>query len=187
VELRELSGTRIGQRRKQRQSEYGWHTPRKRILRARGPVDPQRIHKATPSRRHATSAHPERQSGNPRLRAPAADSGKWSLASGLAEKLDEFAKRGKIIQGGCNRQARYSMWIFDAPPAARIKAVAAAVGDDRPYVETAQHILLRLIIEGKINGEAIISPVIKFSDNLVANYERVMADKDHSVKMGVEY
>ncbi|MFA6173641.1 MAG: zinc-binding alcohol dehydrogenase [Kiritimatiellales bacterium] len=47
--------------------------------------------------------------------------------------------------------------------------------------------ILRLIIEGKINGEAIVFPVIKFSDNLAADYERVMADKDHSVKMGVEY
>ena len=47
--------------------------------------------------------------------------------------------------------------------------------------------VLRLILEGKINGEAIISPVVKFSDNLVADYERIMADKDHSVKMGLEY
>jgi len=47
--------------------------------------------------------------------------------------------------------------------------------------------ILRLIIEGKINGEAIVSPVVKFSDNLAADYERIMADKDHSVKMGVEY
>lgn len=47
--------------------------------------------------------------------------------------------------------------------------------------------ILRLILEGKINGEVIVAPVIKFSDNLVADYERIMADKDHSVKMGVEY
>lgn len=47
--------------------------------------------------------------------------------------------------------------------------------------------VLRLILEGKINGEAIVTPVIKFSDNMVADYERIMADKDHSIKMGVEY
>lgn len=47
--------------------------------------------------------------------------------------------------------------------------------------------ILRLIIEGKINGESIVSPVVKFSDNFAADYERIMADKDHSVKMGVEY
>jgi threonine dehydrogenase-like Zn-dependent dehydrogenase len=47
--------------------------------------------------------------------------------------------------------------------------------------------VLRLIIEGKINGEAIVSPIIKFSDNLVADYERITADKGKSVKMGIEY
>lgn len=47
--------------------------------------------------------------------------------------------------------------------------------------------ILRLIIEGKINGEAIVSPVVKFTDNLAADYRRIIADKDHSVKMGVEY
>jgi NADPH:quinone reductase-like Zn-dependent oxidoreductase len=47
--------------------------------------------------------------------------------------------------------------------------------------------ILRLIIEGKINGDAIVTPVIKFSDHLAKDYERVMADKDHSIKMGVSY
>jgi threonine dehydrogenase-like Zn-dependent dehydrogenase len=47
--------------------------------------------------------------------------------------------------------------------------------------------ILRLIIEGKIDGDAIVHPVIKFGDNLVADYERIMADKDRSIKMGVEY
>jgi len=47
--------------------------------------------------------------------------------------------------------------------------------------------ILRLIIEGKINGDAIVSPVIRFSENLVADYTRIVADKDHSIKMGVEY
>jgi len=47
--------------------------------------------------------------------------------------------------------------------------------------------ILRLIIEGKIDGGTIVSPVVKFSDNLAADYVRIMADKDHSVKMGVEY
>lgn len=47
--------------------------------------------------------------------------------------------------------------------------------------------ILRLIVAGKIDGETIVSPVVKFSDNLAADYERIMADKDNSVKMGVEY
>lgn len=47
--------------------------------------------------------------------------------------------------------------------------------------------ILRLIIGGKINGDAIVSPVVKFSDHLVADYERIMADRDHAVKMGLEY
>lgn len=47
--------------------------------------------------------------------------------------------------------------------------------------------ILRLIIAGKIDGGTIVSPVVKFSDNLAADYERIMADKDNSVKMGVEY
>jgi threonine dehydrogenase-like Zn-dependent dehydrogenase len=47
--------------------------------------------------------------------------------------------------------------------------------------------ILRLVIEGKINGEAIVSPIIKFSDNLAADYERIMADKENSIKMGIEY
>jgi threonine dehydrogenase-like Zn-dependent dehydrogenase len=45
----------------------------------------------------------------------------------------------------------------------------------------------RMILEGKINGEVIVTPVIKFTDNMVADYERIMADKDHAIKMGVEY
>lgn len=45
----------------------------------------------------------------------------------------------------------------------------------------------RLIMEGKINGEAIVTPVVPFSENLAADYERIMADKDHAVKMGVCY
>jgi threonine dehydrogenase-like Zn-dependent dehydrogenase len=47
--------------------------------------------------------------------------------------------------------------------------------------------ILRLIIEGKIDGQAVVSPVIKFSDNLAADYERIIADKDHSIKLGIEY
>ena len=47
--------------------------------------------------------------------------------------------------------------------------------------------ILRLIIEGKIDGQAVVSPVIKFGDNLAADYERIIADKDHSIKLGIEY
>ncbi len=47
--------------------------------------------------------------------------------------------------------------------------------------------VLRLILDGKINGAAIVSPVIPFSENLAADYERIMADKDNAVKMGVRY
>lgn len=47
--------------------------------------------------------------------------------------------------------------------------------------------VLRLILEGKINGDAIVSPVVRFSDNLATDYQRVMSDREHSIKMGVEY
>lgn len=55
---------------------------------------------------------------------------------------------------------------------------------DNPRVRDT---VLRLILEGKLDGESIVDPVIPFSGELVADYERTMADPHHAVKMGVRY
>jgi len=47
--------------------------------------------------------------------------------------------------------------------------------------------IMRLIIEGKLDGESIVTPIIKFSNTLAEDYRRIMADKDHAIKMGVDY
>jgi threonine dehydrogenase-like Zn-dependent dehydrogenase len=47
---------------------------------------------------------------------------------------------------------------------------------------------MRLIREGKLDGSAIVDPVIPFDPStLVSEYKRIMADKDNAVKMGVTY
>ena len=47
--------------------------------------------------------------------------------------------------------------------------------------------VLRLILEGVIDGEAIIDPVVPFSPKLATTYRTVMADKENAVKMGLSY
>lgn len=47
--------------------------------------------------------------------------------------------------------------------------------------------VLQLILDGKLDGESIVDPVVPFSGNLVADYERTMADPQHAVKMGLRY
>lgn len=47
--------------------------------------------------------------------------------------------------------------------------------------------VLRLILDGRLDGDAVIDPVVPFSPSLAADYERIMADKAGSVKMGVTY
>lgn len=54
-------------------------------------------------------------------------------------------------------------------------------------IQRIRYECMRLIIEGKINGDVIVDPVVPFSDKLADDYERIMRDKDNSVKMGVTY
>ncbi len=62
-------------------------------------------------------------------------------------------------------------------------------GRDHPRWDKARvhRAVLRLIEEGKIDGENIVDPVIGFSDSLVEDYQRIMADRENFVKMGVTY
>ena len=45
----------------------------------------------------------------------------------------------------------------------------------------------RLIVEGRIQGEPIVTPILKFTDDLPVQYERIVGDPKTSVKMGIEY
>ena len=45
----------------------------------------------------------------------------------------------------------------------------------------------RMIVEGLIDGDLIVTPVIKFGDNLVTEYDRVSAIPEKTIKLGVEY
>jgi threonine dehydrogenase-like Zn-dependent dehydrogenase len=44
-----------------------------------------------------------------------------------------------------------------------------------------------MILEGLIDAESIVTPVLKFNDNLRAEYDRVMASPEINIKLGVEY
>ncbi len=47
---------------------------------------------------------------------------------------------------------------------------------------------LRMLMEGGIDGDLIVTPVITFQPaSLVSEYQRIMADKENAVKMGVSY
>jgi len=45
---------------------------------------------------------------------------------------------------------------------------------------------LRLLITGRISGEEIVTPVVKF-DDVLAEYPRIAAEPDTYIKLGVEY
>jgi threonine dehydrogenase-like Zn-dependent dehydrogenase len=45
----------------------------------------------------------------------------------------------------------------------------------------------RLIMDGLLNAESIVTPVLKFTDRLAAEYDHVMSAPEKSVKFGVEY
>ena len=47
--------------------------------------------------------------------------------------------------------------------------------------------VIRLIMEGRIDAESIVTPVLKFSDALAEQYDQVSAEPDKLVKLGVEY
>ena len=47
--------------------------------------------------------------------------------------------------------------------------------------------VIRLILEGRIDAESIVTPVLKFSDALAAQYDQVSAEPDKLIKLGVEY
>ena len=45
----------------------------------------------------------------------------------------------------------------------------------------------RMIERGEINGDVIVGPVVPFGDDLAEVYEKTLADRSASVKMGVSY
>jgi threonine dehydrogenase-like Zn-dependent dehydrogenase len=45
----------------------------------------------------------------------------------------------------------------------------------------------RMIVEGLLDGELIVTPVIPFNDSLVTEYDRVSALPEKTIKLGVEY
>ena len=45
----------------------------------------------------------------------------------------------------------------------------------------------RMILDGLINAESIVTPVLKFTDNLVVEYDQVCSKPDKNIKFGVEY
>lgn len=45
----------------------------------------------------------------------------------------------------------------------------------------------RMIMDGLINAREIVTPVLKFSDNLVTEYNQVSSAPDKNIKLGVEY
>ncbi len=44
-----------------------------------------------------------------------------------------------------------------------------------------------MILKGLINADFIVTPVVKFDDALAAEYDKVIACPDRSIKLGVEY
>jgi hypothetical protein len=46
---------------------------------------------------------------------------------------------------------------------------------------------LRLIIHGAIQADEIVTPVLKFSDDLPAEYAKTTSAPETSIKLGVEY
>ncbi|MCE0498612.1 MAG: zinc-binding alcohol dehydrogenase [Methylacidiphilales bacterium] len=55
---------------------------------------------------------------------------------------------------------------------------------DNTRVRNTAH---RMIMDGHIKAESIVTPVLKFTDNLVAEYKQVFSTPDKSIKLGVEY
>jgi threonine dehydrogenase-like Zn-dependent dehydrogenase len=47
-------------------------------------------------------------------------------------------------------------------------------------------VCLRLLIEGKISGDEVVTPVVKF-DDLAEEYPKIAAEPDTYVKIGCEY
>ena len=55
---------------------------------------------------------------------------------------------------------------------------------DHARIQAAVH---RMIVEGAIDGELIVTPVVKFTEDFPMEYERVSAAPEKMVKLGVEY
>ncbi len=47
--------------------------------------------------------------------------------------------------------------------------------------------VMRILRSGRFDGEPIVTPIVPFTPDLAQVYERVMADRDHAIKMGVTY
>lgn len=44
-----------------------------------------------------------------------------------------------------------------------------------------------MVLKGQLNADSIVTPVLKFSDALVADYDTLISSSDKSIKFGVEY
>lgn len=60
---------------------------------------------------------------------------------------------------------------------------------DHPNWTLARHrtTALRLIVEGRLDGAAVVDPIVPFSPELPARYRQAMADPAASIKLGVTY
>jgi threonine dehydrogenase-like Zn-dependent dehydrogenase len=47
--------------------------------------------------------------------------------------------------------------------------------------------ILRMILEHRIDGDAIVTPVLKFDDELAARYGEISSAPEKNIKLGVEY
>jgi threonine dehydrogenase-like Zn-dependent dehydrogenase len=45
----------------------------------------------------------------------------------------------------------------------------------------------RMILDGLIDAEAIITPILKFNDSLAAEYDQISSTPEKNIKLGVEY
>jgi len=44
-----------------------------------------------------------------------------------------------------------------------------------------------MILKGLIDAESIVTPVLKFSNNLLDEYDQIAASPEKNIKLGVEY
>jgi hypothetical protein len=44
-----------------------------------------------------------------------------------------------------------------------------------------------MILNGQLEAENLVTPVLKFNDNLAAEYDKITASPASSIKLGVEY
>ncbi len=55
---------------------------------------------------------------------------------------------------------------------------------DHPRMRNTVH---RMIVDGLLNARDIVTPVLKFSDNLITEYDHVCSNPTQNIKLGIEY